>query len=108
MEIDWRGKGADETGVVSGFDAAFLRGKLNGSCKRNGNLKPRAEVVAVDPCYFRPTEVETFLGDASKARQKFGRTPRISFEEMVREDLALAARDEVCRREGFKVYDYHK
>lgn len=112
IEIDWRGKGLDETGVVAGFDAALLREKLNGSCQVGENLKPGAEIVAVDPRYFRPTEVESLLGDASKARTKLGWTPRISFEdmvrEMVREDLSFAARDEVCKREGFKVYDYHE
>lgn len=112
IELDWRGKGLEETGVVAGFDQALLREKLNGSCQVYANLKPGTELVAVDPRYFRPTEVESLLGDPSKARTKLGWTPKISFEdmvrEMVREDLDLAARDEVCKREGFKVYDYHE
>ncbi len=62
-------------------------------------------VVAVDPRYFRPTEVETLLGDAGKARRQLGWTPRISFAElvteMVREDLKAAERDDLVRRHGY-------
>jgi GDPmannose 4,6-dehydratase len=67
-------------------------------------------IVAVDPRYFRPTEVETLLGDASKAKQKLGWTPRTSFDElvteMVREDLRAAERDELVKRHGYKAMDY--
>ncbi len=89
MTISWRGKGVGEVGSV--------RGK---------------SIVKVDPRYFRPTEVETLLGDASKARKKLGWTPKISFEElvteMVREDLKSAERDELIKREGYKAMDYHE
>jgi GDPmannose 4,6-dehydratase len=68
--------------------------------------------VAVDQRYFRPTEVETLLGDPTKAREKLGWRPRVKFHElvaeMVREDFAAAQRDELCRREGFRVCDYHE
>ena len=64
-------------------------------------------MVAVDPRYFRPTEVETLLGDATKAREKLGWTPRIEFAELVREmvceDLASAQRDELVRANGYQV-----
>ena len=89
MTISWRGKGVDEVGSVGG-----------------------KSIVKVDPRYFRPTEVETLLGDASKARKKLGWTPKISFEElvteMVREDLKSAERDELIKREGYKAMDYHE
>ena len=89
MTISWRGKGVDEVGSVGGKN-----------------------IVKVDPRYFRPTEVETLLGDASKARKKLGWTPKISFEElvteMVREDLKSAERDELIKREGYKAMDYHE
>jgi len=66
-------------------------------------------IVAVDPRYFRPTEVETLLGDASKAHQQLGWEPEISFSqlvaEMMREDLKEADRDVLCRREGFPIRD---
>jgi GDPmannose 4,6-dehydratase len=69
-------------------------------------------VVAVDPRYFRPTEVETLLGDASRAREKLGWRPRIGFDalvaEMVREDLKSAERDELIKRHGFRPFDFHE
>ena len=90
MAIRWEGRGIDE----KGFDA-------HGKC-----------IVAVDPRYFRPTEVETLLGDAGKARQKLGWTPKITFDElvaeMVREDLKAAERDELVKKHGYKAMDYHE
>jgi len=91
MQIRWEGEGLDEKGV----DAT------------TGQV-----VVAVDPRYFRPTEVETLLGDPSKAHEKLGWTPKISFEEMVQEmmqtDLELAQRDDLVEREGFKAFKYYE
>ena len=69
-------------------------------------------IVRVDPRYFRPTEVETLLGDPSKARQKLGWVPKVDFKalvsEMVREDLKGAERDELVKRHGYSAYDYHE
>jgi GDPmannose 4,6-dehydratase len=88
ISISWKGQGVEE----KGYDD-------QGKC-----------IVAVDPRYFRPTEVETLLGDASKAKQKLGWTPRTSFDElvteMVREDLRAAERDELVKRHGYKAMDY--
>ncbi len=88
IKIRWEGQGVGE----KGYDE-------QGEC-----------IVAVDPRYFRPTEVETLLGDASKAKQKLGWTPRTSFDElvteMVREDLRAAERDELVKRHGYKAMDY--
>ncbi|NQU16275.1 MAG: GDP-mannose 4,6-dehydratase, partial [Desulfobacteraceae bacterium] len=67
-------------------------------------------IVAVDPRYFRPTEVDALLGDASKAKKDLGWEPKTSFEEMVTEmvaqDLREAERDVLCSREGFEVKNY--
>ncbi|HTV51188.1 MAG TPA: GDP-mannose 4,6-dehydratase [Steroidobacteraceae bacterium] len=85
MRLEWRGGGLDEVGVD----------------RRSGRT-----VIKVDPRYFRPTEVESLLGDASKARRELGWAPRIGFEELVREmleaDKRLARRDAVLAREGFR------
>jgi GDPmannose 4,6-dehydratase len=90
ISVRWEGSGVDE----KGYDT-------NGRC-----------IVAVDPRYFRPTEVETLLGDAAKAREKLGWTPKITFrelvQEMVREDLKAAERDELVKRHGYSAYDYHE
>lgn len=94
MEIEWRGQGVEEVGIA-----------VSGHGTRDGGA-----VVAVDPQYFRPSEVETLLGDPSKANEKLGWRPRTTFTElvaeMVREDLKQAERDELCRREGYRVYNY--
>lgn len=89
MKIRWEGEGADEIG--------YLGDKI---------------IVQVDPRYFRPTEVETLLGDPSKAKAKLGWSPRTSFKElvaeMVREDLKAAERDELVKQHGYSAYDYHE
>jgi GDPmannose 4,6-dehydratase len=68
--------------------------------------------VKIDPRYFRPTEVETLLGDYSKAKAKLGWAPEISFAELVREmvesDLELARRDAHMQQQGFKVLHHHE
>jgi GDPmannose 4,6-dehydratase len=64
--------------------------------------------VAVDPRYFRPTEVDTLLGDASKARKKLGWEPQISFEELITEmvmaDLKEAEKDTLIQGSGYRIY----
>ena len=90
-KLRWEGKGMDE----KGYD------------KETGQL-----IVAVDPRYFRPTEVETLLGDPTKAKEKLGWEPKITFEEMVYEmmesDVTLARRDSLVKSHGYKVFDYHE
>jgi GDPmannose 4,6-dehydratase len=99
ISIEWSGHGAEEIGVVSAAPA-------------DSKAKPGQTIVAVDPRYFRPTEVETLLGDPSKARQKLGWVPKISFAELVREmvteDLKLAQRDTLVQHAGFRAYSYHE
>ena len=90
IAIRWEGQGVEE----KGYDA-------DGKC-----------IVQVDPRYFRPTEVETLLGDPTKAKEKLGWTPKTSFQElvseMVREDLKSAERDELVKQHGYAAYDYHE
>jgi GDPmannose 4,6-dehydratase len=89
MNIVWQGNGIDEKGC------------LDGKC-----------IVQVDEKYFRPTEVDTLLGDPSKAKQKLGWTPKITFDElvteMIREDYKSAQRDELVKKHGFQAMDYHE
>lgn len=90
INLNWKGEGVDETAT-----------------DQRGNV-----VVRVDPRYFRPTEVETLLGDPSKAKRKLGWTPKTTFHElvaeMVREDLRNAERDELVKKSGYSAYDYHE
>jgi GDPmannose 4,6-dehydratase len=91
MKIEWRSKGVDEIGVDS---------------------KTGRTLVRVDPRYYRPTEVDTLLGDASKARDKLGWRAEVEFPalvaEMVAADLEIAKRDSLVAKEGFKVYSHHE
>jgi GDPmannose 4,6-dehydratase len=101
LRLAWRGTGLKEVAVVAdkagGKDGSPARGRV---------------VVRVDPRYFRPTEVDALLGDASKARRKLGWRPRVKFRElvaeMVREDLIAAERDELVKRHGYAAYDFHE
>jgi len=110
LTLKWTGSGVEECAAVAAFNpdvpAAFDL--------HTGNFAPGAGdvIVRVDPRYFRPTEVESLLGDASKARAKLGWSPRIGFDElvteMVSEDLRAAARDDLVKRHGYTAYDYHE
>ncbi len=92
LDIQWEGSGVDEIGILN-----------------DANQKV---IVQVDPRYFRPSEVETLLGDATKAKEKLGWTPTTTFDElvaeMVREDLKSAQRDELIKTHGYKTVDYHE
>jgi GDPmannose 4,6-dehydratase len=91
MKIEWQGDGVNEVGI---------------------DTKSGRKLVQVDPRYFRPAEVDTLLGDATKARQKLGWTAEVSFPELVAEmvesDLALAKRDAMVAKEGYKIYNHHE
>ena len=91
VAIKWEGEGVNEKGI---------------------NMANDKIIVEVDPAYFRPTEVETLLGDPSKAKEKLGWAPRIDFPslvtEMVQVDLEEAKRDELCNRAGFRINNCHE
>jgi len=93
MIVRWEGSGVDEKGYWVKDDGEVM-------------------IVAVDPRYFRPTEVETLLGDPSNAKAKLGWEPKTTFDElvaeMVQEDLKIAKRDEIVKDHGFAVMDYNE
>ncbi|MGA2400182.1 MAG: GDP-mannose 4,6-dehydratase, partial [Syntrophobacteraceae bacterium] len=104
IELDWKGKGASEQGVVRSQRSARLLEKVSPHCKVPP-FQPGAVLVEVDPRYFRPTEVETLLGDPAKAREKLGWRPEVAFaelaHEMVANDLHEATREAICQHSGF-------
>ena len=112
ITLSWRGRGLEEEAVVEAVDRARFEAAAAGNGPVELGVRPGAVVVRVDPRYFRPAEVEELLGDASKARERLGWRPRTSFGELVREmvcaDLALAQRDALCRREGFRTFERHE
>ena len=94
ISIRWEGEGPDEKGIAE-----------KGIAERSGQ-----PVVAVDPGYYRPTEVNELLGDAGKARKKLGWEPGISFEKMIAEmveaDMEEAQKDYLCLTEGFQTFNH--
>jgi GDPmannose 4,6-dehydratase len=114
--LAWRGKGLDEKGIIAGFDQDRVLAVLDelglAGCQLPESVTPGKEIIGVDPRYFRPAEVETLLGDPTKAREKLGWVPKITFAELVREmtreDLSLALRDQVCTQAGFRTFNYNE
>jgi GDPmannose 4,6-dehydratase len=104
-------RSAAELGITVQFSGTGL-GEVGTVAAVQGNrakCRPGDVIVRVDPRYFRPTEVETLLGDPSKAREKLGWQPQVSFEELVREmveaDYSAAQRDSLVKLAGFKTYE---
>jgi GDPmannose 4,6-dehydratase len=99
IAIDWRGEGEAEQGIVS-------------QAPESSAIKTGDVLVAIDPSYYRPTEVETLLGDPSKAKEKLGWTPKTSFAELVSEmmaaDLSLAERDALVTKAGFRAPSFNE
>jgi len=99
ITLAWEGTGLDEVARVASNSQA---------------IGPKVDdiVVRIDPRYFRPTEVASLLGDASKAKQKLGWQPKIPFaalvEEMIKKDVEIAQRDAIIAREGFHVFNHHE
>jgi len=104
IRLNWQGKGKDEKGIIAGVQPSALMEKYDTHSEIQ-RLKQGQVVISVDPGYFRPTEVETLVGDPAKAKEKLGWKPEISFDSMIREmvlhDLDEATREAICRRNGF-------
>jgi GDPmannose 4,6-dehydratase len=100
IELVFEGQGEQETAVVRAVSG------------KRAKLKPGQVIVRVDPRYYRPTEVETLLGDPSKAKARLGWTPKVGFGELVREmveaDYVSAERDHLVKQAGYRAYDYHE
>jgi GDPmannose 4,6-dehydratase len=96
IAIAWEGEGVEERGLVASVSGDMAPG-----------VEPGQQIVAVDPQYFRPTEVETLLGDPGKARRRLGWEPETSFEAMVQEmvahDLDTARRHKLLKSHGYDV-----
>jgi GDPmannose 4,6-dehydratase len=100
IELRFQGEADNEVGLVY---------KVTGDRAR---CKPGDVIVRVDPRYYRPTEVETLLGDPSRAKEKLGWSPKTSLRDLVSEmviaDYASAKRDSLVRAAGFQAYDHHE
>jgi GDPmannose 4,6-dehydratase len=128
LTLSWEGEGVNEVGKVASFNkdvlVALLQNQMRDEASATQNafieetlktivanplLKPGSVIVRIDPRYFRPTEVETLLGDASNAKIKLGWEPEVRFtelvQEMVEEDFAAARRDSLCIQAGFDMHE---
>ncbi len=116
--LAFSGEGPDEVGVVDAVAPDLLAAARNGDgrvaapAERDDEIAPGRVLVRIDRRYFRPTEVASLIGDASKARERLGWQPEIGFDELVHdmvwEDLAQARRDELVRTSGFRVHEYRE
>ena len=101
--LHWEGTGINETGYIDSVDQDLLKDILG---ENESNIREGYPLVKIDPYYFRPTEVDVLIGDASKAKSKLGWEPKISVRSMVSEmmceDLKLAMRDIHLKKGGFK------
>ena len=106
IKLKWQGEGKNEKGVIAAIQPASLLDKY-AKHGQPADLKDGKVLIAIDHRYFRPTDVETLLGDPTKAREKLGWKPEISFDEMIQEmviyDLNDASREALCRKKGFAV-----
>lgn len=104
ITVTFEGTGVDEVGIISKIDDT--RGQLS------SRIKVGDVIVRVDPRYFRPTEVETLLGDPTRARELLGWSPQTSFDQLVHEmieaDFVSARRDALVKMAGFRTYNYHE
>jgi GDPmannose 4,6-dehydratase len=116
VEVVFRGEGLDEAGVVAGVDGPLLEKACNGYGPVARNeitewIRPGQTVVRIDPRYFRPTEVQSLLGDASKARRQLGWEPTVTFTDLLREmiaaDLTDAQKYDWVRASGLPVTHRH-
>jgi GDPmannose 4,6-dehydratase len=102
VNLAFKGKGVNEIGVVDSVADAV----------EDNVLKPGDEIVAIDPRYFRPTEVDLLLGDPTKSKTILGWKPKHDvnslLEEMVDADLDLMRRDTHLKQGGFRIYNYHE
>jgi len=105
IEIDWQGEGIEEKGIVKKIveSKETINNNIEGMCR----VKPGDVVIEVDPRYFRPTEVDILIGDASKAKEKLRWTPQYSFDDLIKDmvesDIELAKRDLYLKNGGYKV-----
>ena len=128
LTLTWEGSGVDEIGKVTAFNEkrlisllerqmageqsatreAFLTDTVH-KLRHNPSLQAGHTLIRIDPRYFRPTEVETLLGDPAKAKEKLGWVPTTTFtelvQEMVEEDFAQARRDSLCLHAGFDIHE---
>ncbi|SEF79414.1 GDP-mannose 4,6-dehydratase [Parabacteroides chinchillae] len=110
MEVSFHGEGVNEVAVLRSINEKIFKEKVGEVYFENANKRIGEEVVGVDPQYFRPTEVELLIGDATKARERLGWEPQYSLktliEDMVLSDVKLMKKESYLREGGYKILNY--
>ena len=111
IQVDFKGEGVDEKGYIGGFDRSVYEAALGAQPEQHG-LAIGKEIVAVDPRYFRPTEVELLIGDPTKAKEKLGWVPKHDLNslvtDMMESDLQLMLKEKHLRDHGHRIMSYHE
>ena len=112
MVLRWDGAGVDQNGIVKSIDHSVAKTQSAVIKSESPSVNEGDVIVSIDPRYFRPTEVDALLGDPTKAKQKLGWVPKVSFDqliaEMVAEDLKKAEKDALTRYYGYETPDHHE
>ncbi|WP_299096514.1 GDP-mannose 4,6-dehydratase [uncultured Winogradskyella sp.] len=110
VTLEFRGKGVDEKAYVKSIDTSIYSTIISRTVKSSASLQIGQEVLAVDPRYFRPTEVDLLIGDASKARQKLGWECQYSLKDLVKDmmqsDLKVMQKDQYLKEGGYTIMNY--
>jgi GDPmannose 4,6-dehydratase len=110
VEIDFRQEGINEKGIVAGINESVFKEKVGEEYLENFRKRINDQVVGVDPAYFRPTEVDLLIGDATKSRQKLGWIPEYSLagliEDMMSSDLKLMKKESFLKESGYEILNY--
>lgn len=108
--IRFKGEGIDEVAILESIDEGLFVKKVGDAYLENFKKRVGEEVVGVDPQYFRPTEVELLIGDATKARTRLGWEPEYSLaaliEDMVKNDIKLMKKESYLKEGGYKILNY--
>ena len=111
ITVDFSGEGVEEKGVISGFDRAVYE-TATGSTPEERGVEIGQEIVAVDPRYFRPTEVELLIGDPTKAKEKLGWVPKHDLaslvQDMMQSDVKLMLKEKHLKDHGHRIMSYHE
>ena len=108
--IRFKGEGIDEVAIIESIDEGLFVKKVGDAYLENFKKRVGEEVVGVDPQYFRPTEVELLIGDATKARTRLGWEPEYSLaaliEDMMKNDIKLMKKESYLKEGGYKILNY--
>lgn len=111
INVEFSGEGVEEIGVIAGFDRDLYEKETGAQPEAHG-LKEGMEIVAVDPRYFRPTEVELLIGDPTKAKEKLGWVPKYDLDslvaDMMESDMKLMLKEKHLKDHGHRIMSYHE